>query len=79
MEHLNFLIPIDNTASLSKRELEILRLICNEQTNKDISAVLNISEHTVKGHRENIYQKTRVSNAIGLFKYAIKNNLVPLT
>jgi len=50
-----------NTA-LTERELEVLTLLADGLANKQISAVLNISEHTVKFHVSSIYTKLDVSN-----------------
>ena len=60
---------------LTKRELEVLVLICNELTNPDISEKLNISVRTVDAHRRNILQKTGAQNTAGMVKYAIKNKI----
>lgn len=61
---------------LSRRELQILKMIANEMTNEQISQKLFISKRTVDSHRQNILNKTRAKNTVGLIKYAIKNNLV---
>ena len=62
--------------NFTKRELEVLRLICQQYTNKKISAKLFISIRTVHGHRENILKKTNTKNATGLVIYAVKHNLI---
>lgn len=61
---------------LTKRELEIVNLICQEMTMKEISEKLFLSEQTVHTHRKNIMKKTESKNAVSLVKYAIKNNIV---
>lgn len=61
---------------LTRREVEILELICQEMTMKEISEQLFISEQTIHTHRKNIMRKTEAKNAVGLVKYAIKQNLV---
>lgn len=60
----------------TKRELEILKLICQQYTNQKISEKLFISIRTVHGHRENIFKKTNTKNATGLAIYAVKHNLI---
>lgn len=60
---------------LTNRELEVLTLICEEYTNKEIAQKLNISVRTVDAHRRNILQKTNSNNTAGLVTYAIKYNL----
>lgn len=61
---------------LSQREIEIIRLICMEYTNKEISDKLFISARTVGAHRENIFRKINAKNMISVMKYAIRNKLV---
>jgi two-component system, NarL family, nitrate/nitrite response regulator NarL len=61
---------------LTTRELEIVRLIVKEFSNKKIAEALFISERTVETHRKNILRKTRVGSIVGLIKYAYANKLV---
>jgi DNA-binding NarL/FixJ family response regulator len=61
---------------LTIRELEIVRLIVKEFSNKRIAEALFISERTVETHRKNILRKTRVGSIVGLIKYAYANKLV---
>lgn len=61
---------------LTTRELEIVRLIVKEFSNKQIAEALFISERTVETHRKNILRKTRVGSIVGLIKYAYANKLV---
>jgi DNA-binding NarL/FixJ family response regulator len=63
---------------LTCREEEILRLILDELSNKEIAEKLFISERTVEAHRRNIYRKTSTSSIIGLMKWAVENNVVVL-
>jgi|GEM_PF-3072201 len=58
--------PIPNMEGLSKREQEVLGYVVKGLTNKQIAAVMFISEHTVKNHISNVYQKTGVSDRAGL-------------
>lgn len=60
---------------LSKRELEILKLIVDEFKNKDIAKQLNISVSTVETHKKNLIKKLQVKTTVGLVKYAVKNQL----
>ena len=64
--------------SFSEREMEIIKLICNQNTAKEIGGKLYISEKTVDFHRQKIIEKMQVSNIIGLVVYAIKNGLVDI-
>ena len=60
---------------LTDREIEIIQLIMEENTNKLIAKKLNISERTVETHRKNIFRKTNSKSIVGLVKYAIKNKI----
>ena len=61
---------------LTKRELEILRLISQAFSNKQIGKQLFISDQTVSVHRKNIMRKLGVSNTAGLIKIAYDNSLI---
>lgn len=61
---------------LTGRELEVLKLIEKEYSNKKIAATLFISERTVETHRKNIFRKTQTGSVIGLIKYAYEHKLV---
>jgi len=63
---------------LTDREEQILILICEDNTNKDISITLRISEQTVKGHRTSIMKKLNLHKSTELVKYAIKNGLIEI-
>lgn len=53
---------VERTVKLTKREMEVLPLIAEGRQNKAIADALGLSEHTVKLHTHNIFQKLRVSN-----------------
>ena len=61
---------------LTQRELEILKLICEEYSTIEIAEKLFISPRTVETHRKHILQKTEVKSIVGLIKFAIYNKLV---
>ena len=63
---------------LTKRELDVLRLISKGCSNKKISDELTISERTVKNHISNIFKKIDVSDRTQAAVFAIKNNLIKL-
>ena len=52
----------DKTNELTRREIEVLRMIAAGSSNKEIASVLNISERTVKNHISNIFKKIDVSD-----------------
>ena len=64
--------------SLTKREKEILQLICDGFSNKDIAEKLSICERTVIGHKSNLLSKTGCRNTVALISYAIKNKLIQI-
>jgi len=61
---------------LSKREIEVLTLICKEYSNSEIAEKLFLSVSTVETHRKNLIAKLGVNNTVGLVKFALKNNLI---
>lgn len=68
--------PVHHFTDLTKREIEILQLTCQQFTAEEIAAKLFISVKTVNGHRNNLLQKTGSRNVTGLVMYAVKNQLV---
>ncbi len=60
----------------TSREKEILQLLSEGLSNKEIAEVLYISERTVVGHKSNMLAKTGCKHAIGLLAYALRNKLV---
>lgn len=61
---------------LTRRELEILRLIVSEYENQEIANRLFVSLSTIETHRRNIMRKLGVNSALGLAKYAIRHKIV---
>jgi two-component system, NarL family, nitrate/nitrite response regulator NarL len=61
---------------LTAREIEIIRLIEKEYSNKMIADTLCLSERTVETHRKNIFRKTKTNSLIGLIKYAYELKLI---
>ena len=61
---------------LSKREVEVLKLICKEYTNPDIAKKLFLSIDTVNTHRKNIFLKLGVNNTAGMVRYALQHKLL---
>ncbi len=64
-------VDIERFKKISKRELEILRLISEENTTNEIAKKLFISKATVDSHRKNLLKKLNVKSAIGLAKYIL--------
>lgn len=63
---------------LTKREKEVLELICREYSTNEIAEKLFISPRTVEGHRNNLILKTGVKNIAGLVIFALTNKLVSI-
>jgi len=66
----------DEGSHLTNREIEIIRLIENEYSNKKIADLLFISERTVETHRKNIFRKTGTQSIVGLLKYAYEHKII---
>ena len=64
---------------LTKREIEVLQLVCQQMTTGEIAEKLFISMKTVDGHRNNLLQKTHSKNVAGLVMYALKKGLVEIS
>lgn len=60
---------------LTRREREILKLICKGRTNKEIAEILFKSVRTIESHRKSILNKTECPNVASLVVFAIKNKL----
>jgi DNA-binding NarL/FixJ family response regulator len=61
---------------LNSREKEILKLLYEEYSSKEIADYLYISERTVEFYRQSLIKKTGAKNIVGLIKYAICNQLI---
>ncbi|MBP93972.1 MAG: DNA-binding response regulator [Flavobacteriaceae bacterium] len=67
-----------DTTYFTRREKEVLNLICKQYTTNEIGEKLFISPRTVEGHRNNLLIKTESKNLAGLVVYAIRQKLVVL-
>jgi DNA-binding CsgD family transcriptional regulator/tetratricopeptide (TPR) repeat protein len=65
-----------DTHGLSRRELEVLRLVAAGKSNREIARVLVISEHTAARHVQNIFGKLRVSSRAAATAFAFEHDLV---
>ncbi len=64
--------PVD----LSDREVEIVKLICQDLTGSEIATELGVKASTVETHRQNIRRKLRVKGTAGIVIYAINHGLL---
>ena len=66
---------VEDLANITPRETEILSLICQELTMKEIGELLFLSEQTVQNHRKNLMKKTKAKNTVGLVKFAFQKGI----
>lgn len=66
----------DTPETITGREIDVLRLICQQLTAEEIGKKLFISPKTVNGHRNNLLHKTGSRNITGLVMYAVRHGLV---
>jgi DNA-binding NarL/FixJ family response regulator len=67
-----------NRGDVSPREVEVLQLICQELTMKEIGDKLFLSEQTIQTHRKNLMRKTQAKNAVGLVKFAFQTGIASI-
>jgi DNA-binding NarL/FixJ family response regulator len=68
--------PQTDNLTFTRREKEILQLLCEGLSNKEIADALFVSERTVLGHKTNLLAKTGTKNSLSLMAYSIKNKHV---
>jgi len=61
---------------ITERELEVLKLIVDEKSNREIADILFVSVRTVDAHRRSLLEKSGAKNVVGLIKYAYKHELI---
>lgn len=71
-------LSLNATASLSSREVEVLKLFCEGMSNQEIADKLFISVRTVESHKTHIMQKLGIKNNVEMIKYAIKNKIIDI-
>jgi DNA-binding NarL/FixJ family response regulator len=60
---------------LDSRELEMIRMFCNEKTCQEVAEAMFMSVRTVEGHRRKLFQKLGVKNLAGMVLYAIRTGI----
>ena len=68
--------PDQGQKALSSREVQVLQLVVDGKTSREIALSLSLSVRTVDSHRANIMQKLSIRDVPGLTKYAIQSGLV---
>jgi two-component system, NarL family, response regulator NreC len=66
----------DSYELLTTREREVLQLLAEGKSNKDVAALLNVSLYTVETHRGNIFQKLNLHSGAELILYAIRKGVI---
>ena len=61
---------------LTRREVDIIQLICREMSSREIAAKLFLSDLTINTHRRNIFRKLDIKNVAGLINFARQNELL---
>ncbi len=67
---------LDEDEILSEREVEVLILLCQQKTAKEIGDKMFITKRTVEGHKNNLFLKTGAKNIAGLVIYAVQNKII---
>ncbi|GGA99369.1 response regulator [Puia dinghuensis] len=62
----------------SGKEIEIIRLICQQKTAKEISRIVFLSERTVEQYRSNITKRIGARNVAGIIRFALQNHIIDL-
>jgi len=60
----------------NEREIEVLRLVCQEYSNQEIADKIFLSVRTVEGYRARLFEKTRSKNLVGLVIFAVKTGII---
>jgi two-component system response regulator NreC len=66
----------DSYELLSDREKEVLQLLAEGKTNKDVAVLLNLSTHTIETHRTHIMQKLNLHNTAEIVLYAVRKKII---
>lgn len=69
--------PDEDTIKLTKREVEVLKLVIEGLSSKEVADMLYVSKRTVDFHLANIYDKLQVSNRVQAFRRAARLGLIP--
>jgi len=72
----NLYFDFTKSVTFTKREVEIIKMVCREMSTKQIANSLFISSRTVENHKKNIMEKTQTKNFIGVILYAMKINAI---
>ena len=68
--------PLPDDAELSDKEMQVLKLMCDEKSTKEIADIVEISPRTVEAIRDRLKIKTGAKSTAGLILYAVKHGIV---
>ncbi len=68
----------DDLLNITEKEKQFLQLACSDMTYKQIAGLMHVSERTVDGYRENLFQKLKVQSRVGMVLEAIRKDIVKL-
>lgn len=71
-------LKIIDEVDFTKREVEIIKMICKEMSSQEVGDMLFISKRTVDKHRTRIIEKTNSKNFIGVVLYALKRQIITI-
>lgn len=74
----NLYFDFSKSVTFTKREVEIIKMVCREMSTKQIANSLFISSRTVNNHKKNIMNKTQTKNFVGVILFALKINAISL-
>lgn len=74
----NLYFDFSKSVTFTKREVEIIKMVCHEMSTKQIANSLFISSRTVDNHKKNIMNKTQTKNFVGVILFALKINAISL-
>jgi len=66
----------DSYDLLSEREKEVLQLLAEGKSNKEVASVLNLSPYTIESHRTSLMQKLNLHNTAEIVLYAVRKNII---
>jgi DNA-binding NarL/FixJ family response regulator len=72
----NYIDSAPQQVDLNDREIEVLKLVCQEHSNQEIADKIFLSVRTVEGYRARLFEKTGSKNLVGLVIFAIKKGII---
>ena len=69
-------MPVADDAELSDKEMQVLKLMCDEKSTREIADIVEISPRTVEAIRDRLKIKTGAKSTAGLILYAVKHGIV---